>query len=81
MAGKSCRYMVTVNDPKLSKFLVSSSKRDHKSISRTIMELMQEAMELREDYELSKIADEAWERNKDKPFTPAGEVWKLCDLR
>ena len=34
-------------------------------MSRIILNLINEALELREDYELSKIADEALERNKD----------------
>ena len=79
MATRNSRYMVTVPDS-IAHFLASESKEKNVSISKVIMALIEEAIDLREDFELSKIADEAWKRNKDKPTIPASEVWKICGL-
>lgn len=79
MSGRNARYMVTVND-EIASFLNFQSKLKKTSVSKLIMDLIEEAIDLREDYELSKIADEAYERNKDKPTIPAEEVWRRCGL-
>lgn len=75
----SQRYMVSVND-QLSNFLVKSSKKNHKSISGLIVELVNEALEARDDYYLSKLAEEAERRAEGKPTIPAEEVWRKCGL-
>lgn len=75
----SHRYMVSVND-EVAKFLLSSSKKKHKSISNIIQELINEALELREDFYLSTLAEEAEKRAKGKPLISAEEVWKKCNL-
>lgn len=71
--------MVNVND-RLANFLVESSKKDHKSVSSLIVELINEAVELREDYYLSQLAEEAEVRSEGKPTIPAEEVWRKCGL-
>lgn len=73
------RYMVNVDD-RLANFLVKSSKKDHKSVSGFILELVNEAIELREDYYLSKLAEEAEKRSEGKPMISAEEVWRKCGL-
>jgi len=72
--------MVTINNEDIALFLHSVSKKKNTSISGLIMDLIEEAIDLREDYALSKIADESYERNKDKPTIPAEEVWRQCGL-
>ncbi len=73
------RYMVNVND-RLANFLVESSKKDQKSVSSFIVELINEAVELREDYYLSQLAEEAERRSEGKPTIPAEELWRKCGL-
>jgi predicted DNA-binding protein len=76
----SHRYMVNVDDD-ISAFLQKSSKKKHKSISSLILELINEALELREDYYLSQLAEEAEKRSEGKPLISAEEVWRKCDLK
>jgi len=71
--------MVSVND-QLGNFLITSSKRNNKSISGFIVELVNEALESRDDYYLSKLAEEAERRAEGKPTIPAEEVWRKCGL-
>jgi hypothetical protein len=79
MATKNPRYVVTVNN-EIAHFLNNYSKSKKTSISRLIMDLIQEAIDLREDYELSKIAEESEKRCEGLPTIPASEVWKQCGL-
>jgi len=71
--------MVTV-DEGTANFLNSVSKKQHKSISGVILELLNEAIDLRDDYYLSKIAEEAEERSQGKQRIPAEILWKELDL-
>lgn len=73
------RYMVSVDDD-VAKFLLASSKKKHKSISSVIQELINEAIELREDFYLSKLAEEAEKRAKGKRLISAEDVWRKCNL-
>lgn len=73
------RYMVSVDDD-VAKFLATSSKKKHKSISSLIQELINEAIELREDYYLSKLAEEAEKRAEGKTPIPAEVLWKELGL-
>lgn len=79
MPTRNPRYMVTVN-PETSFYLMNISKQTHKPISGIISELINEALELREDYYWSKQAEEAERKAKGKRRIPAEEVWKKCDL-
>lgn len=79
MATRNPRYMVTVN-PETSVCLLNISKHEHKSIAGIISELINEALELREDYFWSKQAEEAERKAIGKRRIPAEEVWKKCDL-
>lgn len=79
MVTRNPRYMVTVNE-ETSSFLVNVSKKTHKPIAGIISELINEAIELREDYYWSKQADEAEIKAKGQRRIPAHEVWKKCDL-
>ena len=76
----SHRYMVSVDDD-VARFLAASSKKKHKSISSLIQELIKEAIELREDYYLSKLAEEAEKRAEGKIPIPAEVLWKELGLR
>ena len=79
MATKNSRYMVTVNK-EIANFLNLVSKETHKSISGVIQELLCEAIDLRDDYYLSKLAEESEKRCEGKPTIPAEEVWRKCGL-
>ena len=79
MATKNSRYMVTVDD-ETSAFLSNVSKKQHKSISGLILELLTEAIELRDDYYLSKLAEEAETRSENKKRIPAEQLWIQLDL-
>lgn len=56
MATKKPRINVTI-DPREEKFLAMLAKKEHKSVSALIKELMLEALERREDIALSALAD------------------------
>ena len=73
------RYMVSVNDD-LASFLSKCSKETHKSVSGLIVELMNEALELREDYYLSQLAEQAEKRAAGKKTIPAEVLWKELGL-
>lgn len=75
----SHRYMVSVND-KMDHLLIDLSKKNKKSISGLIVELMNEALEYRDDYQLSKLAEEADRKAEGRPLITAEEVWRKCDL-
>jgi predicted DNA-binding protein len=57
MATKKPRLNVTV-EPTEEKFLASLAKKEQKSISSLIRELILESLERREDIALSALADE-----------------------
>lgn len=73
------RYMVSVTDD-IANYLTIFSKIKHKSISKVIQDLILEAVDAREDYYLSKIAEEAERRAEDQPTVSAEEVWRRCGL-
>ncbi len=79
MTTKNARYMVTVS-PDTSINLLNISKKNNKSISSIISELINEALELKEDYYWSKLAEEAEIRSQGQKRIPAEEVWKKCGL-
>lgn len=79
MATKNARYMVTVDD-EISRFLTLAAKEKKKSISGVIQELLAEAIDLRDDYYLSKLAEEAEKKSEGKPYITADQVWKECNL-
>ncbi len=74
------RYTVNVNE-EIDHFLVSYSKKKHQSISSIIQELINEAIELREDFYWSKVANEAEKRAKGQPTIPAEVLWKELGLQ
>lgn len=80
MPTKNPRFSVSFSDDIVIKFLTHYSKERNISVSRMISFLVEKAMEDFEDFELSKIANEAWERNKDKPKFSHEEVMKECGL-
>lgn len=80
MPTKNPRYAVSFSNDTVYAFLKMRSKEKRISVSKVIAGLVEEAIDLEEDMELSKLADEAWERNKDKPKIPAEEVYKRCGL-
>ena len=79
MVTKNARYMVTVND-EIANFLNLISKETNKSIYGVIQELLSEAIDLREDYYLCKLAEESEKRCEGKPTISAEEVWRQCGL-
>ncbi len=80
MATKNARYMVTV-DHNTEMFLKGVSEKKHQSISGLIMELIGEAIELRDDYYLSKLAEKVEKRSEGKKRIPADVLWKELDLQ
>jgi predicted DNA-binding protein len=79
MQTKNARINVTFK-PQIIKALTMLSKQNETSLSYTAQELVEEALEIREDMYLCKLAEEAEERSKGKPGIPAEEVWKMLDL-
>ena len=79
MATKNARYMVTVND-EIALFLDFVSKKKNKSVSSLIMDLIEEAIDLREDHYLSKRAEESEKLCEGRATIPASEVWEECGL-
>ena len=75
MTTKSHRLSVSLR-PKTAKFISKLAKKEHKSASLLAQELIDEALDLREDLYLSKIADEVEKRAKGKPRIPFDDVWK-----
>lgn len=80
MATRNPRYLVTVT-PEISELLVSTSQKTQKPISGIISELINEALELREDFYWYKKADEAELKAQGQRRIPSEEVWKKCDLK
>ena len=79
MTTKNKRYTVTVNDD-ISNFLNYSAKKNKKSISNIIHDLINESLSIREDMYWSREANEAEIRAAGKPLIPCEEVWKQLDL-
>lgn len=73
MPTKNPRFNVTF-DPATAMVLASLAKREHKSMAHVTRELVQEALERREDMALSKIAEK---RDTKKAKTVKHkDVWK-----
>ena len=66
--------------PKTVQALTRLSKKRETSISHVAQELIEEALELREDIYLSKLAEESEKRAKGKPSVSSDELWKELDL-
>jgi hypothetical protein len=65
--------------PKIAKALARISKRDEISLSLVAQELVEEALELREDIHLSRLAEQVEKRAKGKSPVSAEKLWR--DLR
>lgn len=72
----ACHRICISLDPELNKDLESLSKKNRKSLSGLVIDLIHEALDFREDAYLSRLADEAEERAKGKPTVSAEELWK-----
>ena len=73
MATKKPRFNVTM-EPQEEKFLAALAKKEHKSISSLMRELVLEALERREDMSLSSLA---YERLKESKEAQSHEkIWK-----
>jgi hypothetical protein len=70
MPTKSRRINVSFN-PKTAQALARISKKKEMSLSHVAQELVEEALELREDIYLSKLAEEIEKRAKGKPSVSA----------
>ena len=57
--------------PEIAQALIRISKKEEMSLSHVAQELVEEALELREDIYLSKLAEEAEKRAKGKPSVSA----------
>ena len=57
------------------------AKKEETSLSNITQELVEQALEMREDIYLSRLAEEAEIRAKGKARIPAEKVWKEFDLR
>lgn len=75
MATKYRRINVSFK-PKIAQALTRLSKKHATSLSHVAQELVEEALELREDIYLSKLAEEAEKRAKGKPSVSADKLWK-----
>lgn len=73
MATKKPRFNVTM-EPHEEKFLASLAKKEQKSVSSLMRELVLEALERREDKALSVLADERLEESKETQSHE--EIWK-----
>jgi len=66
--------------PKVVQALTRLSKKNEMSLSQVAQELVEEALELREDIYLSKLAEEAEKRAKGKSPVSTEKLWKALDL-
>ncbi len=66
--------------PKTAQALSRLSREREISLSQITQELVEEALELREDIYLSKLAEEAEKRAKVKPSVSADKLWKTLGL-
>lgn len=67
-------------DDETASVLSSISKKNKSSISKVTIDLVKEALDIREDIYLSKLAEEAEERFKDSTPIPAEVLWKELGL-
>ena len=79
MTTKNARYTVTV-DPEIANFLNCVSKEKKKSVSSLIQELIHEAIDLREDFYWSRVAEDVEKRAEGKQRIPAEVLWKELGL-
>ena len=79
MATKHKRINVSFK-PKTVQALTRLSKKREESLSHVAQELVEEALELREDVYLSKLAEESEKRAKGKPSVSADKLWKELGL-
>lgn len=56
------------------------AKKEDTSLSNMTQELVEQALEMREDVYLSNLAEDAERRAKGKARIPAEKVWKELDL-
>lgn len=73
------RIQVNFDDETVA-ILSSISKKKKISISKVTIDLVNEALEMREDIYLSKLAEEAEEKFKDSIPIPAEVLWKELGL-
>lgn len=67
--------------PQTAQALLRLSKKNETSLSHITQELVEEALELREDIYLSRLAEEAEKRAKGKPSVSADKLWKNLRLK
>ncbi len=67
--------------PRTAQALTRISKKRETSLSHVAQELVEEALELREDIYLSKLAEESEKRAKGKPSVSADKLWKTLNLQ
>jgi hypothetical protein len=79
MPAKHQRINVSFK-PIVVQALTRISKRDEVSLSHVAQELVEEALELREDIYLSRLAEEAEKRAKGKPSVSADKLWRNLRL-
>ncbi len=65
---------------KIVQALTRISKKNEISLSQAAQELVEEALDLREDINLSKLTEEAEKRAKGKSPISADKLWKELDL-
>lgn len=66
--------------PKTVRALTRLSEENETSLSQVAQELVEEALELREDIYLSKLADKAEKRAKGKTPVSADKLWKELNI-
>jgi predicted DNA-binding protein len=79
MPTKHRRIIVSFK-PKTVQALMRLSKKKETSLSHVAQELVEEALELREDIYLSKLAEESEKRAKGKPSVSADKLWEELGL-
>lgn len=79
MSTKHPRYNFTC-DEEMANALKALAEYEDKSISAVAKELIAEALELREDFYLSKLAEAAEKASKGKPTKTHEEVWGKANL-
>lgn len=79
MPTKLRRINVSFN-PKTAAALTHLSKKRETSLSHIAQELVEEALELREDLYFSKLAEKSEKRAKGQPSVSADKLWKELGL-
>ena len=75
MATKNPRINITL-DPETLDAVYHLAKKSSKSVSAQASELLRQALELHEDYMLSKVANKRSEIDADKPVYSHEDAWK-----